>query len=266
MQFFKHKQSGVIVEVNENDDADTVSFCNQGGGFLYKMERNRFFEEHTPVTLDAFFKGTVSAEFLEGEEADELECFTNGRSWNGFGIPYFHFESALKLTKIMSELHFNKDGDQFIWTPGEPGGEDEEIYPATVIEVDGQSVKVYPIGAGSWTWDSVKPIARQHRPRSAVRGASLVINAPEFFQDQAFMDWLTGDGRKFTLHPRCKGKADEFSDLIVLVEPSLNGEGSDSDMPEHIWDEIIETCRTNCTKAELAMDTHITVRITNLNA
>lgn len=90
----------------------------------------------------------------------------------------------------------------------------------------------------------------------------IVINAPEFFADTAFRRWLTNGERKFTWH--LGAAVDEYSDVIVLVDPGLTGEGSDSDMPQPIWKRIVEACR-----AHLGPDphcaSHYVVRLTNLD-
>ncbi len=71
--------------------------------------------------------------------------------------------------------------------------------------------------------------------------AGIVVDAGEFFKDEAFLAWLNDKATpKATWHEG--GLAHPFSDAFVLVDPSLNGEGSDSDMPEHIWREIVEAC------------------------
>ena len=72
-------------------------------------------------------------------------------------------------------------------------------------------------------------------------GQSLRLNAPEFFADAEFVAWLNNGQHKFTWHT--EGSPDEWSDVIVLVDPGLTGEGSDSDMPAHIWNQIIEACK-----------------------
>ena len=68
------------------------------------------------------------------------------------------------------------------------------------------------------------------------RGVSLRISAPEFFQDPEFVKWLNNDERKFTWHDG--GTPDEWSDVVVGVDPSLNGDGTDDTMPVHIWNQI----------------------------
>lgn len=95
------------------------------------------------------------------------------------------------------------------------------------------------------------------------QGVSLRINAPEFFKDQEFINWLNNDHRKFTWHKG--GQADDWSDVVVGVDPSLNGEGTDSDMPEHIWEQIVKACRGNYKSAVVPRGIHILVWISNLD-
>jgi hypothetical protein len=91
---------------------------------------------------------------------------------------------------------------------------------------------------------------------------SLVINAPEFFEDPTFMAWLNSEQPKFTWHIKGNAVADEYSDVVVCVDPGLSGEGSDSDMPEYIWNKIVETCRDQF--GARPGEEHYMVRITNL--
>lgn len=93
-------------------------------------------------------------------------------------------------------------------------------------------------------------------------GLSLRMNAPEIFSDDAFVEWLNNTNRKFTWHKG--GAPDEWSDVVVLVDPGLTGEGSDSDMPEHIWNQIVDTCRNKFGSRVGRPVEHITVRLTNV--
>lgn len=67
------------------------------------------------------------------------------------------------------------------------------------------------------------------------------INAPEFYRDQEFLDYLNNakaNGEIATWH---KGlEPNDYSDVFVTCS---QGEGSNSDMPEHIWDRIVEVCK-----------------------
>lgn len=89
----------------------------------------------------------------------------------------------------------------------------------------------------------------------------LVLNAPEFFADATFQRWLENEQPKFTWHRG--GVIDEWSDVVVLVDPSLSGEGSDSDMPAPIWNQIIDICRKHLGNAA-DQSCHYMVRLTNL--
>lgn len=93
---------------------------------------------------------------------------------------------------------------------------------------------------------------------------ALVINAPEFFADPDFMAWLNNENMKFTWHTRGK-PAHDFSDVVVAVDPSLTGEGTDSDMPEHIWVQIVQACKDHV-GPQSSPQCHILVRLTNLDA
>lgn len=90
----------------------------------------------------------------------------------------------------------------------------------------------------------------------------LVLNIPEFFADAAFQHWLKNDAPKFTWYRG--GVIDEWSDVVVLVDPSLTGEGSDSDMPAAMWERIIEQCRMHLGPSRDQQD-HYMVRLTNLS-
>ena len=93
------------------------------------------------------------------------------------------------------------------------------------------------------------------------RCMGLVLNAPEFFADFAFRQWLGNSQPKFTWYRG--GDVDEWSDVVVLVDPSLNGDGSDADMPAAIWSRIVEICREHLGPRP-TMASHYVVRLTNL--
>lgn len=60
------------------------------------------------------------------------------------------------------------------------------------------------------------------------------INAPELANNAEFVAWLN-QRTCATWHKG--GGITEFSDIFTWIE---KGEGSDSDMPEPVWDEIIK--------------------------
>ena len=90
----------------------------------------------------------------------------------------------------------------------------------------------------------------------------FTINVPEWFEDKDFQAWLNNpENPVFTWHK--KGDAiTEWSDVVVCVDPGLTGEGSEADMPEHLWNQIVELCRAHF---HPSTGSHIHVRLTNLN-
>ena len=93
------------------------------------------------------------------------------------------------------------------------------------------------------------------------RCRGLVVNAPEAFADPEFREWLADDAPKFTWYR--SGDIDEWSDVVVLVDPGLTGEGSDTDMPAPVWDRIIDLCRMHL-GPDQGQQSHYMVRLTNL--
>lgn len=83
----------------------------------------------------------------------------------------------------------------------------------------------------------------------------ISVNCPDLFKDPEFIEWLNraADGveledktrpRAATWH-RSHEKVGEFSDVFMSVDMTCDGyaEGSDSDMPEHCWNAIIQALR-----------------------
>lgn len=93
------------------------------------------------------------------------------------------------------------------------------------------------------------------------RFTGITINAPQFFANPAFVAWLNSDAHAMTWHVKGQDPS-EWSDVVVFVEPSFNGEGSDSDMPEDIWNTIVETCREHLVAGAEQL---VAVRLTNLD-
>lgn len=99
-------------------------------------------------------------------------------------------------------------------------------------------------------------------------GLHVVLNAPEFFQDPSFLNYLE-KRRIFTWH-RQGDKPGEYSDVIVLVEPCLSGDGDSSDLPAHIWETIMRCLRLRYGPEGDGVhpqmrNRSIAVRLTNLN-
>jgi transcriptional regulator with XRE-family HTH domain len=99
----------------------------------------------------AFFKiETINNQTFEG--------YTAGEEWNGWAYPYFTFEQAGEILKAFKSLktfsgkslnaYYDEKTDSFYF---ETDSEDE-IEEFSVVEIENQ--KLYPIGAGSWIWET----------------------------------------------------------------------------------------------------------------
>ena len=100
---------------------------------------------------------------------------------------------------------------------------------------------------------------------STSTGLQICINAPALFSDSEFKAWMN-DRRTTVCSWHTKGEDfGEYSDTVVFVDPCLNGEGSDSDMPAHCWAAIMAAVRASPAARDLpSCSPHIAVRLTNL--
>ena len=90
------------------------------------------------------------------DSEDYFDGWTNGKDWNGWAMPHFEFADAKRLIAWLKngKARFDSEKDAFI-TITEDG--DEEFWQGQSIFItDGSSIKVYPVGAGSWCWNEVE--------------------------------------------------------------------------------------------------------------
>ena len=92
---------------------------------------------------------------LDGAEDLVIPCYSNGDRWNGWVMPFFLFEDAMKIVAYpgKSSVVYLPDGDKF--SSVYPGADPEDEWEADEIEVDGKKLKVYAVGSGFWTWAEV---------------------------------------------------------------------------------------------------------------
>lgn len=154
MQIFKHKTLGHLVELSPNTDpkAEIVRFFRQGGGFERSMHSVPFYQFYEPAPGPVMVRGTITADFLP--DGVTLPCWSDGRAWNGWGMPYFERSTVERLRGLLRDVGGSPlewDGDKIIARMGDDPDEIEIYEPTTAP--DGS--QVWGIGAGSWTWDSV---------------------------------------------------------------------------------------------------------------
>lgn len=90
------------------------------------------------------------------DDGEMIEGYTNGATWNGWACPNFNLENAMILASQFSEYDSSKmlydtQKDTFFYQVD--GEEIVEEWTGKDIEVDGEIIHVYPIGAYCWVWD-----------------------------------------------------------------------------------------------------------------
>ncbi|MGP9797096.1 hypothetical protein ACT3UJ_07025 [Halomonas sp. 86] len=85
----------------------------------------------------------------------------------------------------------------------------------------------------------------------------------DWFEHALFRSWADQARLKGTASWGVDGHdAEGYPDIFVGVDPSLNGEGTDSDMPAPYWDALMQKVRYHVQKD--ATRNHILVRISPL--
>ena len=96
---------------------------------------------------------------LDGMETS-LEAWSQGKTWNGFEMPFFE-EEQLRLLQAelvadpaapQIELVKTSDGVTSCRIENPAMGEGPEIVPAVALDTVEGTKEVFAVGAGSWTW------------------------------------------------------------------------------------------------------------------
>jgi hypothetical protein len=142
---------GFRVETAPDSPDGVVTFYPQGGGFQRVLPTIVFDSLYKPELAEPGFKAArFSGDWMEGET---FPGYTDGNRWNGWAMPLFDFETAQRIVEGTNDpgLRYDSELDAFVYLnpdfPDEP-----EIFGASFIKVDGQPVKTYGVGAGSWCW------------------------------------------------------------------------------------------------------------------
>lgn len=100
------------------------------------------------------------AEFFVIDDAETMyEGFTQGRTWNGWACPSFTKEIALQMVENYNkEAHplkawYDEKEDAFSFEMEANSPESTDTFHGHDIDVDGETLHVYSIGAGCWIWD-----------------------------------------------------------------------------------------------------------------
>jgi hypothetical protein len=92
-----------------------------------------------------------------------FEGWTKGQQWNGWECPYFEFDTAIRMVDAWNNMSFgeeeyqgryDEERDAFYFRDG--GLEEWDRFTAQTIEIEGKTIKVYPIGAFCWIWNNAE--------------------------------------------------------------------------------------------------------------
>lgn len=92
-------------------------------------------------------------------------------------------------------------------------------------------------------------------------GLSLSLNASAWYQQPDFLAWLESAEGLMSWHTPGQ-PVGEFTDIVVFVDPSLNGEGVQDGMPDAYWKTVVDHCKAHFSPSQTTH--HISVVIKNL--
>lgn len=99
------------------------------------------------MKIQPFIAGKASGDWTERV----FNCFHNRSYWNGWAMPHFLFDEALKVADHL-KMTYDKDADSFI-VIDEAYPDEPTIYAPLFITVDGADLKVWDLGSGYYCWD-----------------------------------------------------------------------------------------------------------------
>jgi len=150
------------IVVDSVDGDGTIHAFPRGGGFGLIIN---------PVKVEEYDFIKVPQEKLENPAWKAVDVYADwvnktyrvwstGENWNGWAIPFFEFDEAMKYskaslkTKHVAPTIYDPKQDAFITTfedqPDEP-----QVEQATEVYIRGRGpMKLYPLGGG-WTWQFI---------------------------------------------------------------------------------------------------------------
>lgn len=170
-EHLKDWQDGWALVVSRMEGDGTLYAGEFGGNLVRKFD---------PISVERFDFVKIPKELLDNPKWHEADFYaewfdkryhgwSNGVTWNGWAIPFFEFDEAMKYAKDSQKegagvgaTTYDPEKDAFVTTRDDP--DENEIDEATTIDVEGRGpIKVYSIGGSSWTWTEKKKKGRRGR-------------------------------------------------------------------------------------------------------
>ena len=145
---------GTLVEALWPVPGSFIEYCSQGGGAVHKLSRAEFGKRFQAAEFGNYALGSVTADWLP--EDFTVPAYFNDRRWNGWVMPYFTYNSAMKLVPHMPGLRYDPKNDEFVMEQEDGEEASVERFTFEFLYVAKESVKVYAIGAGSWCWEQTR--------------------------------------------------------------------------------------------------------------
>ena len=142
-----------LVVVCHDTNGDVTAFP-LGGGVERQIDGARS-QRFTVVTDGETTPIYREAQFCI-EDSTTFPGWTDGTLWNGWAKPLFTRDTAFQVVQALApDVVYNPGIDAFVAAPLTPG-DDPETWDGGDIDLpDGGTVRVYPVGAGSWIWDEL---------------------------------------------------------------------------------------------------------------
>jgi hypothetical protein len=194
------RESGAknVVVISSHEDGH-VKFYPRGGGSQYRAPVDEFVAKMKPISDDelvafdqAYQKSKVDGDWFE-DNHEPIPAFVNSERWNGWLCPLFEksdIDAAIADGRISNVVwveskkafanfvdlygegmpegfdlvaEAEKMEESYVEVPFGDGDEEYgvELYEPQTLKVGGKSFTVYPIGSGSWCWQSAEEPAEE---------------------------------------------------------------------------------------------------------
>ena len=99
------------------------------------------------------------------DESPSFIGYTNGETWNGWECPLFSLETAKKVLELMiddedTSAYYDERLDKIMVVMNVSTTPEVEVYEPSTVDYNGETIKVYNVGSGSWCWMQQELIRR----------------------------------------------------------------------------------------------------------
>lgn len=184
-------ESGYRVVVTRREGG-RVFFVAHGGGFRQVAPEAQFDADFKwEVAPPAYRRIDTIMEMFKGEV---FPAYSNGERWNGWALPYFEYQVAVKVAHMISnKTRYDRDTETFT-IPDDDYPAEPYTYKSQLITVNGAKIKVWGAGTGSWCWEEAPPPdpdnANDRRSASANEGLKAFAEGAEAEPEDALADLL----------------------------------------------------------------------------